>query len=236
MTHDRHPTPTEAAGHVATIRLIRAPSCPHCAIVLRELQRLIDTDSSATLSVHDVAEVPDLVERFAIRSVPTTLLDDCVALRGSVTAERVLALLGARASPEFDAERLRTLIESGRFSDASRFIAEESHVGALRGLLAGSDLSTRMGITLVVQGATETLGAAALSHVVPELLGLLASGSTSLRGDVIDLLASIGDARAVEPIRALLADPDPQLVEAAADALERFPGAPSPHPSTAAAI
>jgi HEAT repeat protein len=54
------------------------------------------------------------------------------------------------------------------------------------------------------------------------LVDVLASPDGALRGDTADLLGQIGDGRAVEALEALRSDPNPDVAEVAADAIEQI--------------
>jgi HEAT repeat protein len=84
-------------------------------------------------------------------------------------------------------------------------------------MLLEPELATRMAALLVLQQAHQR-APGCLAATVPDLVALLGSSDARVRGDVADLLGTIGDARALEPLRALCEDADEEVAEAAREA------------------
>ena len=65
----------------------------------------------------------------------------------------------------------------------------------------------------------------AIREMVPSIIELLFHEDSRIRGDMADFLGRVGDRRVVPHLERLTSDPDPDVVEAAADALEELQGA-----------
>ena len=62
----------------------------------------------------------------------------------------------------------------------------------------------------------------AVRALIPSLIGMLSNDDSRIRGDIADLLGKIGDPQVIPNLEPLLADPDPDVSEAAADAIEEL--------------
>jgi HEAT repeat protein len=125
---------------------------------------------------------------------------------GRVDTDNLLALTAALKEPDKKARAtaIQTLANIG----------DERAVPGLGLALTGPDRDLRdMAIHALVK-----IGPAA----VPALLEMLKHGSSDLRPRVADVLGYIADARALEPLRTALTDPDPSLRSAAVEALPAF--------------
>jgi HEAT repeat protein len=64
----------------------------------------------------------------------------------------------------------------------------------------------------------------ALDRIATNLLPLLGMEDAALRGDTADLLGRIGLSLAVDSLKALLKDPNPDVAEIAEEAIEEIQG------------
>jgi glutaredoxin-like protein len=60
------------------------PTCPHCPAVARAAYRLALASPSLSATVVEVSEFPRLAQQYGIRAVPTTVVDDRVAITGAI--------------------------------------------------------------------------------------------------------------------------------------------------------
>jgi hypothetical protein len=207
----------------ARILVLTSKDCPNCPNVVREVHRLEEHSPQIIAEVHDVTDAEPLREQFNVTAVPATILDDDLVIQGQVTAERLAQILNSRNTPHFSTEKLRVLLDASRVDDAADFIRAGDNVQGILPLLVKGDLSTRMGVILTLQRAHEKQPGS-LSRFVPELIELLSHEEAPLRGDVADLLGTVGDERAIEPLEKLLEDADEDVAEAAADSLDLLRG------------
>lgn len=83
-----------------TVRVFVTPTCPYCPQMARAAYQLALANPRIRPEVIEVNEFPDLAERYGVRAVPLTVIDDKVAIPGAVP-EQVLVeqLLKAVQSP-----------------------------------------------------------------------------------------------------------------------------------------
>jgi thiol-disulfide isomerase/thioredoxin len=213
----------EPGGAAVEVRItvLTAPGCPFCQSAVRLVERYARDRPEVKVAVHDVSEVPDLAARLGVKSVPTIVVADDVALIGAVTPERLAEVVAAVGTPAFATERLRTCIDSRRLDEVVAFLRAGADLEAIIPLLRDGDLSLRVAVLLAVEQAAAA-SPGCLGPLVPHLVTLLEAGDARLRGDIADLLGTIAAPQALPPLRALLGDPDGEVAAAAADALARI--------------
>lgn len=205
----------------ADLRVLISGSCPNCPKVVGELVRLSVSSPQVSASIVDVEHFSQTAEQYAVKSVPATIIDEELVLIGQVSAERLSKLLAARGTDDFDGEIIRSLMERGRASQAAGYISRGRGRKAILNLFQEPELSTRMGALMVLEEAL-ALDSKAIHEMVPSLIELLIHQDSRIRGDIADFLGTVGDPRAVPHLKALVNDPDPDVREAASDALERL--------------
>lgn len=222
MTTD---SPFDRINTPARIVVLTSQECPHCAFVRDQVEDLRRRCPVVDVSVLDVLseEAQSLRIVHGVQSVPTVVLDDDIALQGQVTARRLAEVLASRGTLDYDTHKMRALLDARRIDDASEFLRGPGRACCVLPILATAELSDRMGATLVIQMAQEA-APGCLSDLVPGLIALLSSDNPSLRGDVADLLGTLGDPRAIPALRALSTDLNEDVAAAATDALEAIRG------------
>ena len=205
----------------AKVRVLISSSCPNCPKLVEEVLALATSSPLVSASILDVEQFGQMAEEYGIKSVPATLIDGELVLIGQQTAKRLAELMVLRGTEDFDGEIIRSLIERGRASEAARYICRGRGRKAILALFQEPELSTRMGVLLVLEQALE-LDPGAVREMVPSLIELLSHEDSRIRGDIADLLGHVGDRRAIPHLETLANDPDPDVVEAASDALEEL--------------
>ena len=197
-----------------------ASGCPHCPRAVQAANRLSAASPSVTTTVVDVQRFGDLAESLGARSVPMTIIDDGLVIQGVTSANELLAKVLSRGTDEYEQAVFGSLLDVGRFDAAAETVLKTDH-GVARFLHAWcrSATSSRMAMMMVVERVLEA-DPAALNPAVDGLIESLASEAAALRGDTADLLGQIGVPRGIEALRPLLDDPNPDVAEIAAEALE----------------
>jgi thioredoxin-like negative regulator of GroEL len=210
----------QAIDQPAEIWVFIAQACPHCPQAVRAANRLARASEKISATIIDAQRFTDLAARFKIQSVPATVLDQQLRITGVIPPDKLLRTILQRDSPEFRSSVLLSLIESARFSDAGAHVLKESGPADFLALWSKSSTSSRMGLMLVMEEVLAK-NAGALNGIVDGLIDLLKTQDTPLRGDTADLLGQIGDIRAQPALQALLSDPNPDVAEIAAEALDK---------------
>lgn len=206
----------------AHLMIFIAPACPHCPNAVRSALAIALEQPAISVTVIDASELTEIAQRFRVQSVPTTIIDGELSLTGVVPPQQLTHQLLNRGSDEHLKQTLLSMIGSGRIEQATAHLV--THPGAGHALAAAwidSTLETRLGLMLVAETTLKN-HPTALDDAVEQLLPGLESKLMALRGDTADLLGRIAHCTALEPLRLLLADPDPDVAEAAAEAIEHI--------------
>ncbi len=198
-----------------------ASACPNCPHIVGEANGLSLLAPAIRTTVIDAQHFPELAKSFGARSVPLTVVDEGLSITGAWRGRDLAEKLLARGTPAYAAGVFASLIAVGRFEDAARRLVAGSGRGAFVDGWRGSAMSERMGLMMAAEAALE-IEAGALDEQLPVLVEILGSdgADAALRGDTADLLGKIGLPGAVEPLRGLLGDANPDVVEIAQEALE----------------
>jgi len=209
----------EGLSAPAELLVFVASTCPHCPQAARHAGQIAVASEHVSTFVVDVQQYPDLAQRFRAQSVPLTVLDRGLCFTGVVPVSDLVRSLLSRGTEEHEARVLGSLIEHGRLDEAAARIRSSTGAKPFVPLWRNSTTGPRMGLMLV---ASDVLDAdpRALDRIVPDLVEVLGSDDLALRGDTADLLGQIGHASAIEGLRALLDDSNPDVVEIAEEALE----------------
>ncbi len=218
------PLPGDAGGERPVrprLQVLVAPECPNCPLAVRAAAELVADGVAASLHVVDVTVFPEEAKRLGVASVPVTVAGGLVltGVRSVAELARHLESWGTRRWME---GVLAAHLEEGRVEAAAGLLGAGEALEAFAGLWGRSTFSTRLGLLLAAQTALEE-DPRALDDAVPELVRLLDSPDPPLRGDTADLLGSIGHPGARPALERLAADPDPEVAEAAREALDRLP-------------
>jgi hypothetical protein len=202
----------------AEIHVFVSEHCPRCPAVVEAAVLLAIRYAWITCCVMDAEQFPEAAQQYRIRSVPATVLDRKIVLVGDVSADRLMDLVKIRGTPEYEMEAVRSLVETGRIAEAADSLASEAGRELILNFMQHSDFSKRLGALAVVEKALEQKPDA-VRTMTASLLELLSHSDARIRGDVADLLGKIGDPSAIAGLEPLTADPDPDVAEAAADAI-----------------
>ena len=217
----REPGSAEAAQLAPPRRMLLFVSthCPNCPTAVRTVQAL--STRLANLEVHLIEATlhADLAEKYGIRSVPTLLIDQGPRYTGSLDEQKLSSILGAEDPELLLQEKIRQQIKEGSALEAAAWIARGGDPSFLAPDLGRSTFEERIALLLALEEALER-EPRCLDRMIDPLLPCLAAENASVRGDIADLLGKIGKREALPALKRLLQDPDPDVVEAAAEAVE----------------
>jgi hypothetical protein len=205
----------------AELIVLISDSCPRCPLVVEAAGLSACGNPSMVASFVDVMQFQDFVKKYRILSVPATILDKQIVLIGTISAERIKVLVQSRGTPKFEIEIVRSLIERQDISGAAGYLDREAGRTVVLDLLQNTEFSKRLSALVVLEkGIEDDLDA--VRAMVPSLIPMLSHYDARIRGDVADLLGKIGDPAAIPHLEPLISDPDPDVAEAAVDALEEL--------------
>lgn len=198
-----------------------ATGCPHCPEAVRSVLTLALNNSAINASIIDALFFPDIAERYKVKSTPTTVINDGFTIVGVIKvgelAERLILLSDDCSITSI----LKSMIETGRAEDAADLLCEKERPDAILPIYMSNEFSQRMGALLVMEEALDR-NPRVLDSVLDELILLMQSDDVGLRGDTASILGLIGSAIAIPALKKATGDPNPDVREAALEALENF--------------
>ena len=205
------------------IFLFVANQCPNCPKAVRTIHTLALSPNGPALDTHlfEATKSPALVERYQVKSVPTLLIQKQFRFVGTPDPEKLSTLLQSGSSSEFLQEQIRQQVEGGEAPEAGKKISGMEDSMFLLEDLRNSTFQSRIGWLLALEEALE-MKPTCLDPLVEGILSLLEGADTSLRGDLADLLGKIGRPEALPGLEGLCRDQNPDVVEAAKDAIEEI--------------
>jgi len=205
----------------AEILVFMASACPNCPHVVSDAVRLALGSSMVRVLIIDVQQYESLSSEFGVRSVPLTVFDRSLSITGMIKVQDMVQKILSRGSVQYETETMDSAMHQGRFDHAADLVFRINGPDILVSLWKDSTTSRRMGIMLTVQKVLAR-DPKALDGTVPDLVALLGIGDASIRGDTADLLGQIGHADAVDALKALSDDPNPDVAEIAQEAIEEI--------------
>jgi len=205
----------------AELIILISESCPRCPLVVEAAGLSACGHPSIVSSFVDVMQFQDFVKKYQVLSVPATILDRQIVLVGAVSADRIMDLVESRGTPKFEMELVGSLIENKRIPEAAGRLKTEAGRTVVLDLLQDTEFSKRLSALVVIEKALEE-DPDAVRAMTPSLLPMLSHSDSRIRGDVADLLGKLGDPTLIPHLEPLTSDPDPDVVEAAEDAIEEL--------------
>jgi HEAT repeat protein len=182
------------------------------------VNRLAAEIPQVSVNVVNANESPELTDRYQVRSVPTTVINEGLTIIGVVTREELVRRALESMGPAGDDAVLKSLVESGRIEDATAYLVHSRGLTGFAELWNESALEARIGLSLVAQNAIDE-SPTSLDSLVDLILPSLDGDDSARRGDTADLLGIIGHESARPALEKLLEDEDEDIAEVAQDAL-----------------
>ena len=201
------------------IMVLMADACTYCPHVVQSVLAMAVHQPLITAVIVDAIQFGDLAERFKVKSVPTTIINDNRTVLGQVSLNQLVDHVLNLQGPESLTADLDSMIQSGRAEDAAALLCSRNEPYAILPLYISKEFSKRIGALVTLEEAL-AIDPRILDPVLNELIDLLSHEDVGLRGDTAELLGKIGNPAAIPALKKSLDDPDPDVREAAAEALE----------------
>jgi len=208
-----------ALAEPAELLVFVAAACPFCPEAVRAAHAVACASPAVTVSVVDCQRYEPLAERFGVRAAPTTLLDGEVVRSGVIPASELASLILGRGGADRDARLFTSRVEAGELGLAAGSLVDGTGAAPFLASWRRSTTSSRIALMLLAEKVLER-APRALAPILPGLIELLGTEDDALRGDTADLLGRTEDPAAHPALRELLLDPNPEVAEIAAEALE----------------
>jgi glutaredoxin len=204
------------------LEVMVSPTCPHCPIVVGLVNQLAIASSYLEVTIIDITLFAELAQKYNIRAVPTLVIDGQEQMVGNISEDLLTDKLTNQSPATFRPDSFRKIVKEGDAEKLAGMMVADGDVyrGALE-LLADPDWSVRMGMMVVLEEVamrSPDLVQRAYSYIVD----LLDHGDATQRGDMAYLLGTIGDGRVLDPLKMLLNDMNPEVAEAAFEAVQKI--------------
>ncbi|MEW6114754.1 MAG: HEAT repeat domain-containing protein [Thermodesulfobacteriota bacterium] len=209
----------ERVASPVQVLVLMAAACPHCPGVVRKVLSASVRQPLITACIVDAMEFNDLAEQYRVKSTPTIVVNEGTTLVGALSEAQVVDAITRASQGGSLTDIVESMIAAGRADDAAELICREKDPGSILPLYRSQEFAVRMGALVTFEAALE-LDARSLDPIVGELICLLADADVGLRGDTAELLGKIGDPSAIPALKKAAQDPDPDVREAAEEALE----------------
>jgi HEAT repeat protein len=162
---------------------------------------------------------PELVQRYKVRATPSIIVNEAATLVGQASEQEIVKLITSSGEQGSLTAVLDSMIKAGRAEDAGHLICLKKQPQAILPLYVSKEFSVRLAALVAMEEALEK-DPRSLDPIVGDLAALLFSDDVALRGDTAALLGKVGNAAALPALRKAAGDPDPDVREAAQEAIQ----------------
>ncbi|MDH3281540.1 MAG: thioredoxin family protein [Gammaproteobacteria bacterium] len=81
------------------IDLLTMPGCPHCAHAKEVLERISPDYADLEVTIHDLAQEPELASRYMLMSAPGVVIDGELAFSGGLNEAELRQRLDTASAP-----------------------------------------------------------------------------------------------------------------------------------------
>jgi glutaredoxin len=204
------------------LEVMVSPTCPHCPIVVGLVNQLAVTSSYLEVTIIDITLFAEFARKYNIRAVPTLVIDGQEQLVGNISEDLLVDKLTNQSPAAFRPDSFRKIVKEGDAEKlAGMMVADGDVYGGALELLADPDWSVRMGMMVVLEEVAMR-SPDLVQRAYTYLVDLLDHGDANQRGDMAYLLGIIGDGRVLDPLKMLLNDENPEVAEAAFEAVQKI--------------
>lgn len=210
------------------LEVFTTPQCPHCAHMLLELVPAPFVASSLVIRVIDAALFPQRAKEAGIRSVPTVLFGKDFRWTGRVDITHIFEVVCRKDHTGLSSAAAIRLLKEGKAPELARLIlASPTTWTDFAAVLTHPDWSVRLGALVVLEELSEK-DPKKVSEYLPPLWEKMEAFPPAVQGDVLYATGIVGDASWKGRVLqwALQNAHDPELVEAAEEALAKLEAAP----------
>ena len=205
--------------------LLLSTHCPHCPAVFAALSELLKAGTIGRLEAVNLEARPEVAQVLGVRSVPWVRIGR-IELAGARSKAELAEWAGKADSEAGVADWFHVLLKEGQLQRVQDAIEQEpALLAAVLPILGNVDasLNVRLGAGVLFE---HFAGSDALAALLPRLGELAQHHDARVRADAGHTLGLSRNAAARHWLEALRDDPDADVREIAAEALETLPGAP----------
>jgi hypothetical protein len=201
--------------------LFVSPGCPHCAGVLKGLNKLVTQGLIGELTVVDAVVHPEKAAEFGVRAAPWLRLGP-FTLTGAQSPAELRQWADWASGEEGIAHYVEHLLKEGSYKQAAAFIdADTDRLKPLLAIVAdpGAKLQVRLGVSALLEAHTNS---PSLQNLLPQLADLSRHKDHRVRADACYLLGLTGSAAASVHVEYCLKDANEEVREIAHEAIEKL--------------
>jgi hypothetical protein len=199
------------------------PSCSFCPAVVRLLLPLAFASAPIYLTVIDAGLFPEFAAANKIKSVPTSMLDDHLRWTGMVDMGELARAAVNRDPATLGSETLGRILqaEDGAYELAGMMLRCQTVFPAFADLLTDERFTVRLAAMVAVEDLLDRDGDLAQQMVAP-IIERYPRLSDAVKGDILYLFGEFKSKEALPLLQAATSDPNAEIREAAAEALEKI--------------
>jgi hypothetical protein len=203
--------------------LLMATGCAHCPSVLQNLGQLLKQGKIGRLEAVNIVEHPEVAQQIGTRTVPWTRIG-LFEMEGAISLGELEHWIDLTDKKEGMALYLSHLLETQRAHIAVTWL--QQHPDQVHDLLSllevpETPIVVRIGIGVVAESLQ---GTTTWQSALTELTRLAQSQDPAMRADIAHYLGLTHSKEAMEPLRDMLEDNNPDVREIAADSLALLQG------------
>ena len=201
--------------------MLMGTQCAYCLPMMQLLSELMKAGHISELRIVNIEKNSDLAIQLGVRSVPWLQIGP-FELQGSRSKQELLLWLQRASSSEGLTEYLEEILSEGNIKLANKLI--QHHPQALENVIElmadpEAKINVRLGVGVIIEEMAESTS---FKSVIPELLELLSSPDSRLRGDACHYLSLTKDTTYITAIEELLADENDEVREIAQESLDEL--------------
>lgn len=199
--------------------LLVSTHCSHCHALEKLLRERLNSGELAALNIINIEQSPQVAQQYDVRSVPWLKLGSFIfdeVLTPTVLDNWIECIKEGGGQVEY----ISYLLEHGNLANAIEWIEKEHFsLNVIIPLLASSEtkLNVRIGIGAIIEHFE---GTALIKTITADLIGLLQNANSTIKIDACHYLSLTRSNDAIEPLKAMLGDEDPQVREVAQESIE----------------
>ncbi|MCU7929936.1 MAG: HEAT repeat domain-containing protein [Candidatus Thiodiazotropha sp. (ex Codakia rugifera)] len=201
------------------VLFLLATGCAHCPSVLESLSHLLKQGEISRLEAVNIVAHPEVAQKVGTRSVPWTRIG-AFELEGMLTPAELSRWVDLASQNKGIDAYFSHLLETQRPDKVMNWVkSRPDTLPLLLGLLESDQtpMAARIGVGVVLEALQ---GSDLLQSTLPTLIALSHSSQASTRADAAHYLGLTHSSEAIDRVRELHNDENPDVREIAADSLK----------------
>jgi hypothetical protein len=207
------------------LKIYVAQQCGFCPMVLKQLLPLPFGNANIRLTIIDAFLFEELARDHSIKAVPTIILDDQLRWTGNdIPLSELIEAMTDRDPASLPVSVLERMITDGAaFSLAAMMMKANAIFPSFIEVLLNEQFTIRLGAMSIMEEIAESAPSVG-KQIIQPLTERFDTLSDTVKGDMLYVMGELQSEDALPLIRSVIrGDYDPEVIEAAREALEKFP-------------